>query len=950
MAPQTYRSRPTPPQTSGDASPSSLAAELPLTPPNSVTSRVASFGFDTGDLADAVDLTEAPTPLLDAVDEHLKHYENDLSAVSESEEEEEDGEGPASDPEEYYKHQSRGNQPTVTPAGNVAVQTRSGHQRSSSAPAKALKSALAKSPPGSPPSECEGGMPRKKKARFVDDPSGSDLSLRRRATAPDYALAATVNRAFTQSLLDDDDGLVPWYGDDDDSGRVHYTQSLVMSANMLGEVDDALIAEADDAAAEMAKDLLVAETQEIAVVADSTPDEEDQELSSRGSVSDIEQRSDEDDEANDDAADSTVNPDDREVSSQSSTSDVDQFDDAVGQGDAGKTVSLEDVAGNDDAARDDATEDDALENDAGENDAGENNAGENDAGENNAGENDDAQEDATESEAADDTASQDDHDDDEVGSTSSVIADKDSEDERPFSTPLQAPNESIQMFIMELEPLGSRDDGPTRPPPGQEAHDKDVQPQLLPVIGETEVLTSAPTPRQPPLPPKALNPRRLSDPHLRGRKGSPVMGSRRRASSMTDFQKLHRLNLYPLKASPAECAVTACTVRAAEQPKVITVYQHPAARYKQDVSDKRPTQTIQTVCSGSSTYQMLWEEPPRSSSDSDMTLFEERVDVPDVNEPGGDGPEDSLLAHHISRTPSPMRKARTKLAAWSWAKEQEQGEDDDSETPTSLMGFDEGVRHRLSLLSSPTVDFEDPPAPPNTGKTSGASSARHSGPQSPYEEEETTEVDHPNDDDTENERCEDEDDADLPIELRFRSTLSRVRSMPASTDYLTVPTPNSWSLPTSPSGAARVPRRLFNLAAEEEHFKSHRDSVDLYHRRERKEEELNKQLMATRDSFVLAKTKYDTKHPSAKTAGAGGPPVIQYSRFGGLSPIMDASPPESRVQVGLQNMSRLGKEARRMKVEGEGEGEVHPDEHVGCAIYEVERPRWFEANCKRAVV
>jgi hypothetical protein len=57
----------------------------------------------------------------------------------------------------------------------------------------------------------------------------------------------------------------------------------------------------------------------------------------------------------------------------------------------------------------------------------------------------------------------------------------------------------------------------------------------------------------------------------------------RRRASMTDFTKLRgrlRLLLSSPKASPAGCAVTVCSVRTAESPKLNTVYEHPSTRYK----------------------------------------------------------------------------------------------------------------------------------------------------------------------------------------------------------------------------------------------------------------------------------------------------------------------------------------------------------------------------------
>ncbi|KAK4542594.1 hypothetical protein LTR36_006642 [Oleoguttula mirabilis] len=898
---RSHSHRPTPPSTGESITPTNLDSELPLTPANSETSRCASFGLYTGDLADAINFTEAHTPLLDAVDEHLKHYEDSLSAVSESEEE--GDEKPASDSEKYYKHQLRTDQHANLPESRSVVQFRAGHHRSSSAPVKPLKSALAKSPPGSPP-EYEGAILKKKKIRFADDPSSSDLSLRRRMTAPENTIAAALSTPFQQS--DRQIGArVPWYGDDDESGRSFDLYSTAMNANMLGVLDNALIAEAEHAAAEMAEDALAAETDDAEDRVDSTVDQGDHELSSQDSTSDIGQTKD----AAEDEAEGIANQDDLEHSLQDSASDIDQIEDTA-EDDADSTVERDDL---EHSLQGSLSDIDQTEDAAGEDDTGRFDASDGDTDKDDADSVDGDQDDTVE---------------DEAMSIASVTADDDSQDEARFSTPMQAPNESDPLFLMELEPSVS----PIGRPTDQREDDIDCELKPLPMIRETEVLVSAPAPRRTPPPPKAPNLRRLSDPYTRGRCDSPIMSARRRASSMTDFQKVHPLNLYPLKASPAECAVTACTVRASEQPKVITVYQHPAARYKQGA--QKPTQTIQTVCSGSSTYQMLWDEPSRSSSDSDVTLFEE-ADVPGVNEPEVTEPDDSLLAH-ISRTPSPMRKATTKLAAWFWAREQEQGEDSDSHS-VPLMATDHDVRHMPSSRVTPPVEVEDPPAPPNTAKTSGASSARHSGPQSPYEDDDIAQ-DTIEEGVEEVERDRHDEEGDSPIELRFRSTLSRVRSMPPSADYLAVPS-NSLGLPTSPGGA-RFSRQLSNLAAEDEHFQGHRDSVDLYHRRER-EEELNNQLMATRDSFVLAKTKYDHKHPKV----GGGGTAIQYSRFGGLSPIMDASPPESRIQLGLQSMSKLATEAKKMRAE-----EAHPEEHVGCAIYEVERPRWFEANCKRATV
>lgn len=93
-----------------------------------------------------------------------------------------------------------------------------------------------------------------------------------------------------------------------------------------------------------------------------------------------------------------------------------------------------------------------------------------------------------------------------------------------------------------------------------------------------------------------------------------------------------------------------------------------------------------------------------------------------------------------------------------------------------------------------------------------------------------------------------------------------------------------------------------------EYYWLHRDSLDLAHRR-LNEDRMNQSLMTTRDSIVIAKLH-----------GKG------WNRLGRLETIADASPPDRKLKVPRSNI------------------DTHSDEHVGCAIYEMERPRWFEAN------
>ncbi|GAB1738525.1 hypothetical protein NU219Hw_g3331t1 [Hortaea werneckii] len=544
----------------------------------------------------------------------------------------------------------------------------------------------------------------------------------------------------------------------------------------------------------------------------------------------------------------------------------------------------------------------------------------------------------------------------------------------------------------------------------------------------------------------------------------------RRASSMGDFNRLQGrpvLRPLPAKAAPAGVALTATSVHPAEQHKINPIYQHPNARWRHDVYDNRkPTRTEQTVYSGGTKYQILWEEPPQSDTDSDTTLIMENVETPQVVEPDSD----SILAH-ISRSPSPMGKLRTKLAAWSWAKEQEElemGDEDEAgqgggggggraKATSHLMPAARAAcllsTRRRSPIEDATGSDEGPPAPPNTVK-SGASSAQRSAPHTPFLEcrdeggqcgirEEGPDGFDPDtghsvesqgefvDEDDVGE--EGEEEAGLVIGLGSASSsswsnaaadmhrllkpaLSRVRSAtlppPATAtnttlDYLSFPAIASSSRLPGPSllsssilqhqhqqqqqqqhhNLANPPlsRHFSNLTQEEEdRFRTHRDSVDIHHRR-LNEEKMNTHLQATRDSFLITKSKYDARLRShnpylplqqQQHHQYPSPTHIQYSRFGGLSPILDASPPSSEATTTAATTTTTKQSAKAIPVpssfasrhpsgevpvkvtvledeqsssedDDEPESSAHPDEHVGCAICAVERPRWFAANHRR---
>ncbi|TKA21950.1 hypothetical protein B0A50_08646 [Salinomyces thailandicus] len=822
------------PECSPPARPEDLRREreaTPLVPRNTMVSRDCSFGLESGDLAEAVDLSEGPVPLLEAVDEHLRGFRDTLPTVSESDDDEGTGDGDCGHNEQQQQYAGHRAPLLSIEQDRASPRPRSGHQRSSSAPVKPLKSAFAKSPPNSPPEMASGTTtPRKKHARFVDDPTASDLSLRRTVTAPEGMSVAPVSGMGTVEVREEADEA--YWACDGLSEGVGANERAVLRRREISSdesLKDALAAEVEDAEAELAEDA-----------------EEREDVDRNDSV----------------------------------------IDEAVDEG----ILAWAD----EDPVQDDAIADNAL---------------------------------IVEDE------------DEEVDGSEQDSEGEDGEDGSLSVEPSHTP--FVQEISADEDTFDAREDEGSMEEAANPWEDEASSGlSSLPVIDEHKTMTMTPKPvfsRH--YLPKPANERRLSDSQAAGHAGTVAKTTPRRASSMSDFQVIQsraRLRPFVSKAGPADVALTSTSVRAAEQPKLNTVYEHPGLRWRHDVYDRKPVHTEQTIYSGSSTYQILWEEPQHSDSDSDVTLFE-AAEVPQVVEP-----EDSIMAH-VSRSPSPMGKVRTKLAAWSWAREQEH-EDDVVHLLPALSGS-----RRLQGRSP--GGSEGPPAPPNTEK-SGTSSAQRSAPQTPYFNEDEGDVGM-------QETGEDEGDVGLfadteeagepegemlietrdPPEQSRWEPMARVRpaSTPAAMDYLSIAA-LSRSMAPSPVQRLANPagRHWSDLASENEHFKTHRDSLDVSHRR-LNDDKLSQQRRSSHDSTQLAKSKYDVRHPKAATAG----PAIQYNRYGGLSPILDASPPDAKVQQGLKAMSNLAKESKAR------EESPHPDEHAGCAICEVERPRWFEANHRR---
>ncbi|THY26860.1 hypothetical protein D6D00_05284 [Aureobasidium pullulans] len=129
--------------------------------------------------------------------------------------------------------------------------------------------------------------------------------------------------------------------------------------------------------------------------------------------------------------------------------------------------------------------------------------------------------------------------------------------------------------------------------------------------------------------------------------------------------------------------------------------------------------------------------------------------------------------------------------------------------------------------------------------------------------------------------------------------------------------------PCKPSGATRVYDRS---------GPSHRDSLELArHRLGEEWPVVDAQLASTRDSIVLAKTRMD-RYPKSHAVLDEQTGQIM---VGGLSPIMDASPPDPRAYW----TARRELLAKQKEVDWQREIGGHPENDHDCPICEVERPR-----------
>lgn len=254
---------------------------------------------------------------------------------------------------------------------------------------------------------------------------------------------------------------------------------------------------------------------------------------------------------------------------------------------------------------------------------------------------------------------------------------------------------------------------------------------------------------------------------------------------------------------------------------------------------------------------------------------------------------------------------RKRLVAWSWDREKD-------EAPSSSSSR---VAHHDDIGTPRSWDtylgYEEPPTPPNTRKASAMTSPSLSMP-------------------------------------RFSLGLATPESLSSdpSPDRLTpnVSTPKrehpineeahshaekNASTSLVPYTASMLSRQLSTMAEEESFLKTHRDSVDLAHERLDAERHTkpNPLLSAARDSMIISKQRFE-RYPRPHVATE---PRNCYVKPGGLSPILDASPPDAPSQFLDAEHQRKRHVSRKTTPEIGG----HPERDCDCPICEVERPR----NC-----
>lgn len=251
-----------------------------------------------------------------------------------------------------------------------------------------------------------------------------------------------------------------------------------------------------------------------------------------------------------------------------------------------------------------------------------------------------------------------------------------------------------------------------------------------------------------------------------------------------------------------------------------------------------------------------------------------------------------------SITGDKIDKTKDKLVAWSWARKSD-------DLGTFSASPPDGRRGKESVSNSGSDAFDDnddPPTPPNSRKPSDVT-ITHSTTRSPPKSPGST------------------------LEPQHAHHVGKVHShnhYTPSSGYLH----QNWAPPISD-----LSRQLSTLAEEEKYLKIHRDSLDLA--RERLEEEKhhkpNPYLCSAKDSMIISKQRFE-RYPRSQIAVESRTGIV---KIGGLSPILDASPPDALAQIHAMASQKRSAHQESSSVEVAG----HSAGDHSCPICEIERPR-----------
>lgn len=280
-------------------------------------------------------------------------------------------------------------------------------------------------------------------------------------------------------------------------------------------------------------------------------------------------------------------------------------------------------------------------------------------------------------------------------------------------------------------------------------------------------------------------------------------------------------------------------------------------------------------------------------------------------EGGGDLSSTSTDTKNATQSPkayNPLRKVKRKLAAWSGAHEQGEATAHGhlhGSTGGGWEGSDSHARSNTTDKDDNFVAFEPPGARYDIQSPSPSRSQLTPRPVSPCEIPRATTP------------LPSTPGADFVFDAGAKSgDIAVLNSKPRS----------------GIKGFSQLSKQLSTLAAEEKYLARHRDSIELAHQRleGEKHASANPLLSNTQDSLIINKRRLGQDD----TTQANMASQASTSKVGGLSPILDASPPDDC--SGHASMGRGRKHVAEKKM---AEINHHPVDDRNCTVCEVERPR-----------